>query len=162
MGKGENVMSKSKKLFSAKDFVYGKFYSAEDKAKFTNQFVKFVESDFSVKHFPKWFYQQLSNTFGHIAHYDREGFYQTWFSNEKSKLDFIIWCKEYNIIGSPEYTFSDVEKALQIWLVNQKIEEKLQLGVELINFEKDLRMRNLLLEKYPLDKYPCPKIVEYK
>lgn len=38
--------------------------TAQDKAAFARQFVRFVQSDFAAKHFTDKFYRRLSNTFG--------------------------------------------------------------------------------------------------
>ena len=76
-------------MFNASQFTATQHSTAEDKAKFANQFVKFVQSDFRSKEFPIWFYQRLSMTFGHIAHYDRGGFFHTFFDDQEGKLEFI-------------------------------------------------------------------------
>lgn len=60
----------AKKFFKASDFTDTPSAAKEAKVKFCEQFVRFVESDFAPSAFPKWFYQRLSMTFGHIAHYD--------------------------------------------------------------------------------------------
>ena len=53
--------------FSATLFTPTKWDTAEDKEKFANHFVRFVNSGYKHKLFYKWFYQRLSNTFHHIA-----------------------------------------------------------------------------------------------
>ena len=104
------------KIFNASQFVPTKYSTAEEKAKFANQFVKFVDNGCQLKHFPKWFYRRLSMTFGHIAHYNLEGFYDTWFCHPSSLWNFIQHTLGYPCYGDPEYTYSDVEKAIQEWL----------------------------------------------
>jgi hypothetical protein len=52
-------------------------------------------------------------TFGHIAHYDRGGFYDTWFTRSRHKAAFIEKILRWPCHGDPEYTFSDVEQAVQ-------------------------------------------------
>ena len=93
-----------------------KFSTAEDKAKFERQFKTFVLADFPASKFPKWFYTRLSMTFGHIAHYNQGGFYDTWFTNTQGKLDFLYRTAEYPNAGDPAWTFSDVERALSAWV----------------------------------------------
>lgn len=56
--------------------------------------------------------------FGHIAHYDRNGFYDEWFREGRADwteyiLDRGAW------FGDPEYTWSDVENAFVEWLKEQ-------------------------------------------
>src|SRR3990167_862659 len=57
------------------------FDTAADKEKFELQFKRFVMSDFAENKFPNWFYKSLSMTFGHIAHYNKAGFYSTFYYN---------------------------------------------------------------------------------
>ena len=63
--------------FDPSEFTPTKWATTQDKATFAKQFVRFVESDFAAKHFTDKFYRRLSNTFGHIAHYNRGGFWDT-------------------------------------------------------------------------------------
>ncbi len=55
--------------FLPSDFIATKFSTSADKAAFGNAFLHFIESDWKETLFTKVFYNQLSNTFGHIAHY---------------------------------------------------------------------------------------------
>lgn len=114
------------KLFNAKQFTATKWNSQEDKAKFANHFVDFVKSGFSQSKFHKWFYNRLHMTFGMIAHYDQGGFFATYFEDDQGKVDFIQECLRYHCWGDVTYTYSDVEKALQVWLRENSILEKLQ------------------------------------
>jgi len=52
-------------------------------------------------------------TFGHIAHYDRTGFYDIWFTRVPHKAAFIEKTLRWPCHGDPEFTFSDVEYAIQ-------------------------------------------------
>ncbi len=61
--------------FVAADFVPTHWDSAEQKAKFANAHLTFVAQDFPRSKFHEGFYRRLSNTFGHIACYNRDGFY---------------------------------------------------------------------------------------
>jgi hypothetical protein len=90
--------------------------TAEDKVRFATQFVRFVESDFAAKHFTDKFYRRLSNTFGHIAHYNRGGFWDTFFTTSADKVQFLEQTLQHPCYGDPAWTYSDVERALQAWL----------------------------------------------
>ncbi len=107
-----------KTTFTPDQFTPTKFSTAADKAKFANQFVKLVESNFKRTNFPKWFYQQLSMTRGHIAHFNQCGFFANWFEQPHQKVLFVEKWTEDPIYGDPQYTYSDVEKALAEWLIN--------------------------------------------
>jgi len=93
-----------------------KFDSAEDKAKFVAHFKRFVSKGMKETMFPKWFYTQLSMTFGHIAHYNKAGFYEEWFSSPERKRDFIQTTLNYYPIGDPACTYSDAERNIVEWL----------------------------------------------
>jgi len=109
-----------KKTFFAKDFTATQWDTADQKVKFAEQFKKFVESDFAWEKFPKWFYERLSMTFGHIAHYNQQGFYDTYFTCTQNKVYFLQETMKYPCYGSPEFTYSDVEKKIIDWLRDTK------------------------------------------
>lgn len=100
--------------FTAADFTGTKYWSAEDKARFANHFRKFVERGFPRELFHRWFYSQLMNTFGHIAHYDENGFYATFFTTPADISMFFRYTLEYGCYN-PDHR--DVERAIQNWLV---------------------------------------------
>jgi hypothetical protein len=99
--------------FVASQFVATERTSAADKAVFGNTLLHFIESAWKQSLFTKRFYQQLSNCFGHIAHYDIHGFYQTWFTNDKDRLEFLRNASHWPCYGDPKFTFSDVERAVR-------------------------------------------------
>jgi hypothetical protein len=90
--------------------------TAKDKAAFAKQFVRFVQSDFAANHFTDKFYRRLSNCFGHIAHYNRGGFWAEFFTTTADKAQFVEQCLLHPCYGDPAWTYSDVERALQAWL----------------------------------------------
>ena len=104
------------KIFVAEQFTSTEWNTAEDKAKFANHFAKFALANCPYKLFPKWFYERLRNCFGHIAEYNREGFYSVWFSDWKKRERFLNHCLVHRCYGQSEYTYSDVEKALIAWM----------------------------------------------
>lgn len=97
--------------------------TVEDKIKFGNQFIKFMESGFDKSQFPKWFYTRLSMCFGHIAHYDQSGFYRYFFERGDYGAEFIKQCLDYPCYGSPKFTYCDIEKQIQ-QRIRKLIEEK--------------------------------------
>ena len=101
-----------KALFTPTMFTPTQWNTAEDKAKFANHFVRFVDSDFKPTLFQKWFYARLSNTFGHIAHYNQGGFFEEFFTNDRDKIRFLTQTVQFPCYGDPRFTFSDVEQAL--------------------------------------------------
>jgi hypothetical protein len=106
----------TKQVFTPEQFTPTKWDTVQDKAKFANHFVRFVESGFNRNLFYKWFYNRLSNTFGHIAHYNLDGFYATWFEDTDNQMRFFHKTLNHPCHGQPDYTYSDVEKVLIEWL----------------------------------------------
>lgn len=95
------------------EFLPTKFSSAADKAEFGNALLHFLEADCPQELFTKKLYSRLSMTFGNIAHNDRAGFYDTWFTRARHKAAFVEKTLRWPCHGHPEFTFSDVEQAIQ-------------------------------------------------
>ena len=93
-----------------------KWNTAEDKKQFVAQFKKFVEKDFPEHLFTKKFYQRLSIMGGHIAHYDKFGFYSTWFADNAPRARFIKHWMHVPCYGDPTYTWCDAEQDIRTWL----------------------------------------------
>jgi len=99
--------------------------TAEQKEKFVKHFKKFVEKGMPLTWFSAWFYNRLSNTFGHIAHCNRGGFYHVWFATKETQLSFLRHTLKASICGDPACTYSDAERAIQSWLSSSGIVDKL-------------------------------------
>ena len=94
------------------DYTPTEFSTSEDKAKFVKHFINFVKKDFPISMFNKKFYNRLSMTFGHIAHYNQGGFYDTFFTNTSDKVNFLKQTINFPCYGDAHYTFSDAEKEI--------------------------------------------------
>lgn len=99
--------------FSPSEFVPTEWSTAVEKADFGNTLLHFLDSNCPAELFTKKFYTRLSMTFGHIAHYNREGFYDTWFTRDRHRLGFVQKLLRWPCHGDPKFTFSDVEYAVQ-------------------------------------------------
>src|SRR5512141_1096924 len=117
----EGKLKGTRREFRPEDFTPTKWSSAEEKAKIANKLTRFILGGFQRSGFTKDIYQQLSSMFGHIAHYNINGFYEMWFADVKA-------CKEWvehstsnwlSGMGDPRFTWSDVEKALFQWIKEQ-------------------------------------------
>ena len=106
------------------------FNTAEDKEWFVKHFIRFAEKGFPQHLFTKKFYRKLINTFGHIAHYDINGFWETFFTNTPDKVDFLEQTMNFPCYGNPAYTYCDAEKEIQRQLAEKHILESLK-GVEM-------------------------------
>lgn len=102
--------------FNADNFTPTKWDDAEAKARFAKQFIRFVESDFIERRFTQAFYKRLSLTYGHIAHFNRHGFFERFFASTEGKVRFLRQTLQHPCWGDPSYTYSDVERALRSWL----------------------------------------------
>jgi len=102
-----------KPRFTAEMFVASKFSTADEKAEFANKLMAFIESGFEEKKFTKALYRRLTLTFSMIAHYDRAGFWAEYFIRTEDKVRFLEQLATHPCYGDPEYTYSDVEKAVK-------------------------------------------------
>lgn len=106
----------SKNIFTTEGLQPSQFSTAEEKAKFLNDLANFVKSGFLYTKFSKKLYTRLSMCFGHIAHYNKDGFYHTWFDTERGRFEWIQHIAKHTCYGSPEYTYSDAERKFIQWL----------------------------------------------
>lgn len=137
-------MTKRAPTFSASQFTPTQWSSATDKARFANQIVRFVQSDFDPNLFTKATYERLSMCFGHIAHYDRGGFYATWFASTEDRAKWLYYVSKGGALGAcgdPSYTFSDVEQALSKWVQHSGLAES--YGQQVSN-DTEIKERALL------------------
>lgn len=108
------------KPFSAERFTATQWDSADDKAKAANALAAFVEAGMPESRFTKSVYHTLyQHMFSHIAHFDRYGFFATWFSTAEQRAEWIAYALRGGIFGSvgdPAFTWSDVEAAFTEWL----------------------------------------------
>jgi hypothetical protein len=99
--------------FLPAEFVPTEFSTSAEKAAFGNALLHFLDADCPRDLFTKKFYNRLSMTFGNIAHYNLEGFYDTWFTRDRHRLAFVQKILRWPCHGDPKFTFSDVENAVQ-------------------------------------------------
>lgn len=95
-------------------------HTAEDKAKWEKKFKNFILKGCKDTMFNKPIYSRLSMMFGHIAHYNKVGFYSEWFSTPARRLAWLRYIARKEIFGSPTHTWSDVEKSIQRWAITQR------------------------------------------
>lgn len=110
-------------MFTENQFTPTRWNTAKDKAEFCNRFVRFVKSGYDRKIFTSKFYTRLSLMFGHIANYNANGFYNTFFTTEKGKVRFAEYTQNANCYGDPTYTWSDAEKLLKQWAIENRMLE---------------------------------------
>ena len=136
--------------FCSEDFTPTKWAAADEKAKIANKLTRFILGGFQQGSFTKGMYQRLSNMFGHIAHYDINGFYSTWFADVKSCHEWVehVSSSWLSGIGDPKFTWSDVEKALVQWIKDNQIQEQLDELYQLDVEHKERSLLTALQQKY--------------
>ena len=106
-----------------------KWATAGDKLAFEKQFKNFVRKGCPYKLFYKTFYNQIMQMRGHIAHYNRDGFYDEQLSTHEKRAEFLQHWTTAPIYGEPTYTWCDVERVLANWLLdNLQYERDAQLA----------------------------------
>ena len=138
--------------FTETDFTATKFATAEEKARIANKLTRFILGGFKRNSFSKAMYTRLSNMYGHIAHYDIHGFYETWFSGSKERCkwaEYVLQGGAYGCVGSPAHTWSDVEKALMVWMRDNRIAEQMDALYRADVKECELALLRNLQAKYP-------------
>ncbi|MGA9672994.1 MAG: hypothetical protein WBQ94_27590 [Terracidiphilus sp.] len=134
--------------FLPSDFTATKFSTAADKAEFGNTLLRFIESEWAPALFTKSFYNRLSMCFAHIAHYNRTQFYEEWFSSLSAQVRFLKHTLRFPCYGDPEYTFSDVERAIQREIVNRNYLARYELRLAEEQQATDLALLRQLESKY--------------
>jgi hypothetical protein len=134
--------------YVAAAFVPTQWDSAEQKAKFANALLTFVAQDFPCSKFHKSFYGRLSNTFGHIAHYNSAGFYERFFFTAEDKLEFLEQCVTWPCYGDPAYTYSDVERAAAARLRKSQVVATLSSQIAVDRRRRELAVLSELKARY--------------
>jgi hypothetical protein len=137
-----------KEPFLPSDFTATKFSTAADKAEFGNTLLRFIESEWASALFTKSFYNRLSMCFSHIAHNNRAQFYDEWFSSLAAQVRFLKHTLRFPCYGDPEYTFSDVERAIQREIVNRNYLARYELRLAEEQQASDLALLRQLESKY--------------
>lgn len=143
--------------FQMQDFTPTKWATGEEKAKIANKMTRFILGGFQQGSFTKAMYQRLSNMFGHIAHYNINGFYENWFSDIKACLDWSEHIKGNWLsgMGDPKFTWSDAEKALVKWVKDNQIAEQIDELYQADIKQKELALLHALQRKHaPQDSLP--------
>ncbi len=139
------------KPFDASQFVATQWNSAADKASFGNMYLHFIESEWKRSLFTESFYQRLSNCFGHVAHYDIHGFYDTWFTRDKHRLGFLSNTLSWPCWGDPTFTYSDVERAIK-----QQVRARNYLALYELKAAEELRTAEMAILARLKAKYRLP------
>ena len=100
-------------LFDEGRFIATQFDGSADKAKFANRLLRFIGKGFPDSMFNQSFYNRLSMYFGHIAHYNRHGFWGNFFTSTEARIDFLDQTLRGGGYGDAAWTYCDVELAIR-------------------------------------------------
>ena len=92
-------------FFTASDFLPTKWSTADEKAQFGNTLLYFMLTGFLAGRFTEKLYTRLSMCYGHIAHFDRQGFSETWFDSPESIASFVNHLMQWPCHGDAGYPF---------------------------------------------------------
>lgn len=139
-----------KHTFTTANLTATKFTIVEEKAKWLNDLAGSMRSGFAKSKFTKPLYNRLSMCFGHIAHYNQGGFYETWFTTAADRLSWIMHTLDCPCHGDSEYTFSDAERQFQAWLHSVEGQAIIQRNVT--EAEQEVREKAMLVARQNLSK----------
>ena len=140
--------------FRPDQFTATAFDTAEDKAKAANALASFVDAGMPYSKFSNAgvYHTLYQHMFSHIAHYDRDGFYDEWFSTPEARSRWIDYALNFGpwgySIGDPGYTWADVEVAFVTWLNDSGIPHRVHREAEATVERRELGVLAALKEKY--------------
>jgi hypothetical protein len=135
-------------FFTASEFLPTKWSTADEKAAFGNNFLHFMLTGFLAGRFTEKLYTRLSMCYGHVAHFDRAGFSETWFDSPESIASFVNHLMQWPCHGDPGFTFSDVERAIQREAARLKLVAKVNEAAETSIRQRELALLYALESKY--------------
>lgn len=128
-------------------FTPTKWHTVADKEKFTRHYIAFVQARCPLQKFHEWFYERLMHLFSHIAHYNRVGFYETWCDMPEKRFAFLRRHLEYEWVGDPAWTWSDVERTLQGWIRESGILREYEVEANAMRRQTNLTLVKLALSE---------------
>lgn len=109
-------------IFSKDQFKTTQFWTAAQKADYANRLVRFMQGGFRPGEFGNLLFKCLLASFGFTSNQTQAEFYAVWFADGTKRRAFVQHILQYVPKGSPDQTFSDVEKLVQEWLRTSSVE----------------------------------------
>lgn len=140
--------------FRADQFTPTAFDTAEDKAKAANALASFVDAGMPYSKFSKAgvYHTLYQHMYGHIAHYNRDGFFDVWFSTPEKRAEWVQYAARGGMYGyyagSPAHTWCDVEEAFTNWLVDNGYVDRFTREGEASTETRERGVLAALKEKY--------------
>jgi hypothetical protein len=101
---------------------------------------------------------------GFVAHYNRDGFYETFFTSSERRLRFLRMAIDWPYMtkgwgyGDPRYTWGDVEESLTRWLLEAGVAEQVERECALDVEARERALLATLMRKYQ-DKPISPELL---
>ena len=130
--------------------------SAQDKAKLANAILAFVAKGLPEEGFSKALYQRVSQMWGFIACFNRNGFAGRYFSSTQGRLAFLDQIIARGGIGDPAWTWSDVESRIAVLLV----EHHMGLVMSIADHVVALNFGRKLAEGTPAQVQSDPEVIK--
>ena len=144
-----------------------KFLSAKDKKLILKQWKTFLTRGLRFEDFTDRLYKQLSLRCEFIAHFDRGGFYSTYFVDPEDTIRFL---HQFDI----DFGFRSVEYGMTLWVEDSDCRDVNRIMCEIVaplkaslyeqlskeSTKKDLEKARLLLEKHGMQLPAVPEQVQ--
>ena len=137
------------KPFSAEQFTSTAYTTAEEKARWVNTLVAWIEKGYPKSGFTDALYRGFHVYMCYSAEYNLYQFYSEWFANDSRRLAWLKYVLEEVNLGRPEYTWSDVVRALKSWIRRNNLVVAYQQRVDQAIEERERALLAYLLAKYP-------------
>jgi hypothetical protein len=136
------------------------FMSAREKELVLAQWKRFIERGFGFEHFTDRIYKHLTLHCSFIAHFDRSGFYSTYFENPEATIRFLNQFDSDSGLRSAEYgstwwlegDYADINSAMceAVDAIKERLYSELEQKVR----GRDLAIASQLLAKHGIHYQP--------
>ncbi len=154
-------------VYTMIEFSDSQFVSAREKRNIIRDWERFVKNGLKFHHFTKALYLHLTLRCMFIAHFDRGGFYSTYFADPEDTIRFL---HQFDI----DFGFRSVEYGMTLWVEDSDCRDVNRAMCEIVvplkaslyeqlskeSTKKDLEKARLLLEKHGLQLPAVPEQVQ--
>ncbi len=148
------------------NFRDSQFMTAREKELVFAQWKRFIERGFSFEHFTDRLYKFLTLHASFIAHFNRNGFYSTYFENPEATVRFLnqfdidFGCRsaEYGSTWWLEGNYADINKAM--CEVVERVKGRLYAELALKIRGRDLAIASQLLARHGIRYEPSQALVK--
>lgn len=149
----DSVTSASSLERFTQDFWATPYDTARDKALAFTQLARFLADDCDEKRFTERAYDLLyQHCFGHIAHFGRGGFYDSWFSTPERRASWVQYAYRGGAYGFHDRErkdlWGDVERAVVTWLKWSGVGQGFIVAAQTHTEQVERAQLKVLIDKY--------------